>query len=205
MMLRRVVAGALSFVVAVLAVALGPSVANAAPCEQLSDDMPCLSFSPESGAPGTFVTFKGHVDRDDLKVWKQSFGAHDLRAMYHDFPNGGPTGKSCELIVGLRGFRVNLDPASGDISGSFTVGSRGNCNQEQRSYSAYPGLYNLTAGCVACVFAQYRVTGATLPATGADTAGLVALGLGLCLVGACTIAMATRRGARDMRRVSAAR
>ncbi len=160
---------------------------------QRDDDMPCLVFTPASGGPGTLVRFSGVVDRDDVKVWKQYFGS-EMHGMYRDFPDGGPTGDACELIVGLSGFNASLDATTRKVSGSFTIGSSGNCRQEMRSYPAYPGTYNLTAGCVSCVFAEYRVTPATLPATGTDTAGLVALGLGLCLTGAGAVALRPRAG-----------
>jgi LPXTG-motif cell wall-anchored protein len=139
------------------------------------------------------VTFSGQVDLEDIKQWTKTWRQLDIAGMYRDFPDGGPTGAACELLVGLPGFRIHLDKGSGEVSGSFTLGSHGNCFQEQRSYPAYPGRYYLTAGCMACVFGEYQLTAGTLPATGGHAEQSTAVGITLLVLGAVALALARRR------------
>lgn len=202
--MHRWLTGLLALVVAFMAVPLGASSALAAAqakpdteqCAQLYEDSPCLVFSPKSASPGSLVTFTGDID-DNLKQWKRDFGRSSLRGMYGNFLEGGPTGDACELLVGLHGFKADVDTTTGEVSGSFTLGKYGNCKQEERTYPAYPGTYYLTAGCLSCAFAEYQVTAAEsaksskpadkLPRTGANTLPLVAMGLMMCVAGAAVV------------------
>ncbi len=177
-------------------VAVGPAASADEPCLQVWDDTPCLTYEPASGAPGTFVTFSGQVDPEGIKQWTKTWRQLDIAGMYRDFPDGGPTGTSCELMVPLRQLRIDLDEESGAVSGSFTLGSHGNCMQEERSFPAFPGRYHLVAGCTACVFGEYRVSAAVLPATGTDAGIPAAVGIALLVLGGAAVAL-TRRPRRE--------
>ena len=192
-MLRvRLVGVALSVACLVAAVAVGPGAAAAEPCLQVRDDAPCLTYEPASGAPGTYVTFSGQVDPEDIRLWAKTWRQLDLWGMYRAFPDGGPTGTHCELMVPLRKLRIDFDKESGAVSGSFTLGSHGNCMQEERSFPAFPGRYNLVAGCTACVFGEYRVSAGVLPTTGSDAGTHAAVGIAFLVLGGVALAQARR-------------
>lgn len=176
-------------------VVTGP-VANADECQRIDGQSPCLTFQPETARPGTRVTFSGFVDDEDIKQWWDAWKSRSNIGMYRDFPAGGPVGGACELLVsGGNLSAIHLNVATGRVTGSFVVGTSGNCNQTQRSYPTSAGLYYLTAECVACGFAQYRVTASRLPATGGASPGFAAFGLLLIAAGSLLIGAARRRDA----------
>lgn len=177
----RVALGVVIGTVLAASVVLTPGVASAEVC-RTQDQYLCLTFSPASAETGARVTFTGSVDPKDLSTWRKAWTRKTGIGMYRDFPAGSPL-SGCELSVSNGPSAIHLDTTTGEVSGFFVVGSHGNCMQQTKGYPTQPGRYYLTAGCTACVFAEYRILPRRLPATGSSTWPWGVLGLLLCVAG----------------------
>lgn len=149
--------------------------------------LPQLKLRPASGPVGTYVTISGQLNPGQVRadepyfrhpayfnlitdVWADC--AQAPRAYPYDCP-AGPAGLAgCELIAGLIHPLINLDTATGQVSGSFTVGGEGTCFQDRPTghpQATLPGRYVLAIGAHATSWALFTVTGPPGP-TPASTA-----------------------------------
>ncbi|MGH3845113.1 MAG: hypothetical protein ACRDS0_27340 [Pseudonocardiaceae bacterium] len=88
----------------------------------------------------------------------------------HAYPydcSAGPASLAgCELIVDLIHPLINLDTATGRVSGSLTVGGEGTCFQDRptgRPQATLPGRYVLAIGAHATSWTLFKVTGSPVP------------------------------------------
>ncbi len=175
----------LSIVALTLMVYAGP--AQAAGCPGLAPDDPCLTLTPAAGPVGTRVTISGRITHD-VAMWRDEFRDPAYFVLYADFASGSGLPKDCELLVGADHGRIAI-ATDGTVTGSFTVGSTGDCFQDDSGeHPVQPARYILSVGCHACGVADFTVTRGSLPFTGsarllASTAvGFAASTLGVFLV-----------------------
>jgi len=145
------------------------------------EGLPQLELRPASGPAGTYVTISGQLGAEQVRanepyfrhpayfslitdVWSDC--AKAPHAYPHDCSAGPASLAGCELIAGLIHPLINLDTATGRVSGSFTVGGQGTCFQDRPTahpQATLPGRYDLAIGCHACSFALFTVTGSPAP------------------------------------------
>ena len=149
--------------------------------------LPQLKLRPASGPVGTYVTISGQLNPGQVRA-NEPYFRHpayfnlitdvwdDCAKAPHAYPydcSAGPASLAgCELIVDLIHPLINLDTATGRVSGSFTVGGEGTCFQDQPTehpQATLPGRYVLAIGAHATSWALFRVTGSPVP-TPASTA-----------------------------------
>jgi hypothetical protein len=149
--------------------------------------LPQLKLRPASGPVGTYVTISGQLDPGQLSADEPYFRQPayfnlitdvwaDCTKAPHAYPydcSAGPASLAgCELIAGLIHPLINLDTATGRVSGSFTVGGEGTCFQARPTghpQATLPGRYVLAIGAHATSWALFTVTGSPV-ATSASTA-----------------------------------
>ena len=150
--------------------------------------LPQLKLRPASGPAGTHVTISGQLNPGQARA-NEPYFRHpayfalitDVRAgcakaphaaYLYDCSAGPASLAGCELIVGLMHPLITVDPATGRVSGSFTVGGEGTCFQGRPTahpQATLPGRYVLAIGAHATSWALFKVTGAPVP-TPASTA-----------------------------------
>ncbi len=149
--------------------------------------LPQLKLRPASGPVGTYVTISGQLNPGQVRanepyfrhpayfnlitdVWADC--AKAPRAYPYDCSAGPASLAGCEVIAGLIHPLINLDTATGQVSGSFTVGGQGTCFQDRPTghpQATLPGRYVLAIGAHATSWALFTVTGPPGP-TPASTA-----------------------------------
>ncbi len=163
---------------------------------------PTLTLTPASGPPGTHVTISGRLTAAQIPVWAQMLTltpTWDFFALLTDLsPTCSPASansctlgpaslKNCELLVDAYDHTIHLDTSTGVVTGSFVVGSTGNCVQsdpDAATHTAPPGVYSLAISCGACQVATFTLTqGATLPFTGFPVGNAILCASGLVVVG----------------------
>jgi hypothetical protein len=149
--------------------------------------LPQLKLRPASGPVGTYVTISGQLNPGQVRA-NEPYFRHpayfnlitdvwaDCAKAPHAYPydcSAGPASLAgCELIVDLIHPLINLDMATGRVSGSFTVGGEGTCFQDrptEHPQATLPGRYVLAIGAHATSWALFKVTGSPVP-TSASTA-----------------------------------
>ncbi|HEV2450615.1 MAG TPA: hypothetical protein VGS62_01655 [Streptosporangiaceae bacterium] len=145
--------------------------------------LPQLKLRPASGPAGTYVTIRGQLNPGQVRANESYFRypayfnlITDVRAgcakaphaaYLYDCSAGPASLAGCELIVGLIHPLINLDTATGRVSGSFTVGGTGTCFQDRPTdhpQATLPGRYVLAIGAHATSWALFEVTGSPVPA-----------------------------------------
>lgn len=135
-------------------------------------DLPRLTLRPASGPPGTHVSITGHLSPAQVRVYQADFQRPAYFSLITDvFANcaknsancsAGPRSLTgCELIVSAINPVVHLDPATGRVSGSFTVGRAGTCFQDHPTghpRATLRGRYDLAIGPHASSWALFTVT-----------------------------------------------
>ena len=138
---------------------------------------PRLTLRPASGPAGTRVKISGQLTAAQVRTYETDFRHPayfslitdvfaDCAKAPHAYPydcSAGPARLAgCELIVGLPHSVIALDPATGRVTGSFTVGGAGTCFQDNPTghpQATPPGHYALAVGAHASTVALFRVTG----------------------------------------------
>ena len=149
--------------------------------------LPQLKLRPASGPVGTHVTISGQLNPGQVRADEPYFRQPayfnlitdvwaDCAKAPHAYPydcSAGPASLAgCELIVDLILPLINLDTATGRVSGSLTVGGEGTCFQDRPTghpQATLPGRYVLAIGAHATSWALFTVTGSPVP-TPASTA-----------------------------------
>ena len=163
-----------------------PATSSAVPARRIRGGSQ-LKLRPASGPAGTHVTISGQLNPGQVRadepyfrhpayfnlitdVWADC--AKAPRAYPYDCSAGQASLAGCELIVDLIHPLINLDTATGRVSGSFTVGGEGTCFQDRPTghpQATLPGRYVLAIGAHATSWALFTVTGSPGP-TRASTA-----------------------------------
>lgn len=172
--------------VAAAAVLCGVALSVSGPVALAADSStPTLTLTPATGPPGTHVVISGHLTATQLPVWTPMLTASGIFALLTDL-------QGCELVGVTTDETIHVDTATGDVTGSFVVGSTGTCVQsdpDALTHAAPAGEYRLSIGCLACQVGSFTLTkaAATLPATGFPVgtaclcaSGLLVVGLFLC-------------------------
>jgi hypothetical protein len=168
-------------------VSSAPATSSAVSAPAHPGGAPQLKLRPASGPAGTHVTISGQLNPGQVRadgpyfrhpayfnlitdVWA------DCATAPHAYPydcSAGPASLAgCELIVGLIHPLINLDTATGRVTGSLTVGGEGTCFQDRPTghpQATLPGRYVLAIGAHATSWALFEVTGSPAP-TSASTA-----------------------------------
>jgi hypothetical protein len=158
-----------------------PATSSAVPAPANPGGAPQLKLRPASGPVGTYVTISGQLNPGQVRadepyfrqpayfnlitdVWDDC--AKAPRAYPYDCSAGPASLAGCELIVDLIHPLINLDTATGRVSGSLTVGGEGTCFQDRPTghpQATLPGRYVLAIGAHATSWALFRVTGSPGP------------------------------------------
>jgi hypothetical protein len=116
---------------------------------------------PSQGPVGTIVRFAGHLS------------PAQLGRLPHGTPNIGlgTVIGPCAFSVGLTDAHSQVDRRTGNVTGSFRVGSTGICQSGPAQRRVRAGTYELDYGCVSCFAGIFRVTNSatvvhTLPSLG---------------------------------------
>lgn len=161
---------------------------------------PTLTLTPAAGPPGTHVTISGRLTAAQIPVWAPMLNAPGIFELLTDVSAtckpasgfrctpGRANLQGCELTGVTADETIHLDTSTGNVTGSFVVGSTGTCVQsdpDAATHSAPPGEYELAIGCGACQVAAFVLTkpAATLPATGFPAAAASMWALGLLVFG----------------------
>ncbi len=122
------------------------TTSSTGPTSMSPAELPQLKLRPASGPVGTYVTISGQLNPEQVRanepyfqhpayftlitdVWADCAKAPHAAYLY-DCSTGPASLAGCELIVGLIHPLINLDTATGRVSGSFTVGGEGTCFQD---------------------------------------------------------------------------
>ena len=164
-----------------------PATSSAVPASANPGGLPQLKLRPASGPVGTQVTISGQLNPGQVRADEPYFRQPayfnlitdvwaDCAKAPHAYPydcSAGPASLAgCELIVDLIHPLINLDTATGRVSGSLTVGGEGTCFQDRPTghpQATLPGRYVLAIGAHATSWALFTVTGSPVP-TPASTA-----------------------------------
>jgi hypothetical protein len=145
----------------------GTGVTSASPL-----DPPRLTLRPASGRAGTRVEISGHLSPAQVRLYETDFRRPAYFGLITDVfascakdsanCSAGPASLTgCELIVNVTHAVISLDPATGRVSGSFTVGRAGTCFQDNPTghlQAPLPGRYALAIGPHATDWALFTVT-----------------------------------------------
>ncbi|HEX2296344.1 MAG TPA: hypothetical protein VHN37_13675 [Actinomycetota bacterium] len=109
---------------------------------------PHLWLSPDSGPPGTRVTFVGdcfvYAYNDTAKEATSGYGIFLIRQLAGHHPRG-----ECELIAGTEPNELRIH--RGRASGYLTIPTHGSCFQrDDPPYPLPDGPYDVGIGCHAC-------------------------------------------------------
>jgi len=161
---------------------------------------PTFTLTPAMGPPGTHVTISGRLSPAQIPIFAPRLTKLDFFTLVADLSatcnpaagfgcTPGPASlEGCELYVDTSNQTMQVDSSTGRVTGSFVVGSTGNCTMsypDAATHSAPPGRYSLAISCGACQFATFTLTepAATLPATGFPIAAESLCALGLLVLG----------------------
>ena len=159
----------LAAVAAIAAPTAGVAFAASSPaCTHWEGDpsTPCLVVTPSTGPVGTHVRFHGTIPADQISRYNEEWHNHPFYGLTGEFPTSKKFPQGCELVLPAQRLKIALDPSSGVVQGSFTVGPRGTCTQNagtsnaRTTYAAIPGDYSLFVGSLSTYIATFHVTSA---------------------------------------------
>lgn len=149
-----------------------------------------VTVRPTSGPVGTVVHFSGRFTQDQIRSWG---GARPTIVFSTVLSH-----PDCALYVTTEDLKVHVNARSGQVRGSFVVGSSGLCRPSAKTRAVEPELYTLAVGCVSCNVATFEVTRssgqpATLPFTGRPLVAELLAGAVFAVLGGLLLLLGNRR------------